>query len=109
MFFLRYYADFQDDEGPRQPAFDTDMFPAYDLEELRKTCELAAEEHPDLTYLILDEDLRLIDVFGRLLREQWEAIDPSQVYEQARATGEPPRSLPKDLPDYSLFEDLDFF
>ena len=100
---MRLYAYFEDAEGRVAPAFDTDIFLHHtpeDLEKLRDMCEEAAEERPHLTYVIVDLDHRcdpdgplassadgIIDVFGRLLREQEAAIDWNEVRVQARAHG----------------------
>ena len=83
------YAYFEDDEGRRNPAFDTDIYLHHtqeDLEKLRSWCEEAADERPHLTYVIVDLDHQtdpddpfdtggVVDVFGRLLRKQDETID----------------------------------
>ena len=98
---MRLYAYFEDAEGRRNPAFDTDIFLHHtpeDLSKLRDMCEEAARERPHLTYVIVDLDHRcdpddplaedgVIDVFGRLLREQEAAIDWNEVRAQARAHG----------------------
>lgn len=98
---MRLYAYFEDAEGRRNPAFDTDIFLHHtpeDLEKPRDMCEEAAGERPRLTYVIVDLDHRrnpddslaadgVIDLFGRLLREQEAAIDRNKVRAQARAHG----------------------
>ena len=97
------YAYFEDEAEPgrRNPAFDTDIFlhrTPEDLEKLRGWCEEAASERPHLTYVIVDLDHQtdpadpfdtggVVDVFGRLLREQDEAIDWNEVRAQARSHG----------------------
>ena len=79
--------DSEDEEGHRNPAFDTDIYLHHtqeDLDRLRQSCEEAADERPQLTYVIVDLDHEtdpddpldtggVVDVFGRLLREQEEA------------------------------------
>lgn len=83
------YAYFEDDEGHRNPAFDTDIYLHHtqeDLDRRSRSCEDAASERPHLTYVIVDLDHQtdpddpldtggVVDVFGRLLREQDETID----------------------------------
>ena len=97
------YAYFEDEAEPgrRNPAFDTDIFlhrTPEDLEKLRGWCEEAASERPHLTYVIVDLDHEtdpddpfdtggVVGVFGRLLREQDEAIDWNEVRAQARSHG----------------------
>ena len=80
-----YYCFFEDSEGRRTPAFDTDIVPPVGdegLSRLRGSCKACATEHPEFTYIIVDDEWEVVDVFGRLVREQYESIDWGEVKEQ---------------------------
>lgn len=88
----------------RRPAFGSDTAPfegPEGLAKLRELCREASEEDPELTLVIEDADAsfepgevfddRVVHVFGRLLREQWEAIDWNEIRERERWS-----AFPKD-------------
>jgi hypothetical protein len=83
-----YYCFFEDPERRRTPAFDTDIAPAAGeegLARLRESCESCTDEHPELTCIIVDdESWETVDVFGALLREQYDSIDWNEGKERER-------------------------
>ena len=87
-----FYCFIEDGEGHRRPAFDSDivLFAGEEgLARLRESSEQCANEHPDLSWIIVDDDWEVMDVFGRLVREQYDSIEWDEVKEQERHSAFP--------------------
>lgn len=87
-----FYCFIEDGEGHRRPAFDSDivLFAGEEgLARLRESSEQCANEHPDLSCVIVDDDWEVVDVSGRLVREQYDSIDWDEVKDQERQSAFP--------------------
>lgn len=87
-----YYCFFEDSERHRSPAFDSDLelFAGEEgLASLRESSEQCAKKHPDLSWIIVDDEWEVVDVFGRLAREQYDSVDWDEAKEQERRNAFP--------------------